>query len=218
LISSQCDHSKTSAHYFDHKIFSVWNKPIVVLNLEVKRSHNVSVVTFSNYDAALNAVTHLIKTKRRRIALVYGDKSFEDSSARFEGYEAALRDHHLPIQKAMIKKGDYSEASGYAATIELFKQKDEIPDAIFCTNDEMAIGAIHALEVLRIRCPQEVAVMGFDGLTLGQYTRPRLSTVTQPIKEIAKTGTELLIDLIEKRVKGPDLKMIPSQLILRESA
>ena len=82
----------------------------------------------------------------------------------------------------------------------------------------MAIGAIWALEALKICCPQDVAVMGFDGLMLGDFIRPRLSTVTEPLTEIAKEGTQLLIDLIEGRVKKSEIRIVPSQMILRESA
>jgi len=218
LISSQCDHFASQAHYLPMRLLQMWGRPVVVLNLEIRRGKNVSNVSFSNFDAAKKAVTHLIQRKNRQIALIYGDKDFEDSLGRYEGYLQTLREHSIPINKAFIKQGNYSHESGYEATVQLFNQKGPRPTAIFCTNDEMAIGAIWALEALQIRCPQEVAVMGFDGLMLGDFIRPRLSTVTQPLVEIAREGTQLLIDLIENRVKGPETKLVPSHLIIRESA
>ncbi len=218
LISTQCNHFTDNAHYIPPKLSHFWNKPVVLLNLEINRGKNISFVTFSNFDAAKKAVTHLIKRKHREIALIYGEKKFEDSKGRYEGYLHALKEHHIQPKGHLIKQGNYSEESGYAATIQLFNQKQPKPTAIFCTNDEMAIGAMRALDNLRIRCPNEVAVMGFDGLALGHFVRPRLSTVTQPLTEIAQEGTQLLIDLIEKKVRGPVAKMVNSELIIRDSA
>ena len=82
----------------------------------------------------------------------------------------------------------------------------------------MAFGVMRALRSLGKRCPEDVAVMGFDGLLAGEYTTPRLTTAAQPFFEIAKAGTRLLLDLVEGRQKGPVHLMIPSQLILRDSA
>ena len=109
--------------------------------------------------------------------------------------------------------------SGYDATIQLFKRpRAEKLTAVFCTNDEMAFGVLRALRVLRKRCPENVAVMGFDGLMAGEQVEPSLSTVKQPFFQTAKEGTRLLINLIEGRQKQSVQLTLPSQLIVRNSA
>src|SRR5581483_11263691 len=218
LISSHTDHSVSGVHYYPIKLLQLWDRPVVALNLEIGRSKNINVVAFSNFDAARKAVTHLIRMKRRRIAMIYADLTHEDSKDRYDGYTHTLKAHYIRVDKSLIKKGDYSHQSGYAATRELCADQSAMPNGIFCTNDEMAIGAIRALRSLRIRRPEDVDVIGFYGLSLGEVVQPRLSTVTQPLEEIAKEGTKMLINLIEGKIKKTQTKLVPSQLIIRESA
>ena len=138
---------------------------------------------------------------------------------RVAAFKTALADHHLPYDAEFAAEGAYLTESGYDAAIQLFKRpKAKQLTAVFCTNDEMAFGALRALRVLRKRCPQDVAVMGFDGLTAGDQVDPPLSTVEQPFQEIAKIGTKLLFDLIEGKQKKPVQLTVPAQLLIRDSA
>jgi LacI family transcriptional regulator len=196
-----------------------WPQPIVALNLEPAKRSRISTVSFSNVNAAYGAITHLIQNGRKRIGLIYNGDNAPDVQDRIQGFKKALEDHQLPWTPAATTTGNASPESGYQATLELFKNKENADlTAIFCTNDEMAFGAMRALRALGKRCPEDVAVMGFDGLMVGEYTTPRLSSVSQPFFEIAKTGTQLLLDLIEERRKGPAHLTVESRLIIRESA
>jgi len=219
LISAHCSPFLNRSNYLPPRLQAYWDKPAVVLNLQFGLGAHANFVTFDNFDAAYRAVTHLIKKKHRQIAFIHGRTDFEETRRRKEGYVRALKDHQIPVVGSLIRHFlPNTEEGGFAATVQLFSQKGPKPTAIFAMNDEMAIGAIRALEVLKKRCPQDVAVMGFDGLLLGEYVRPRLSTVAQPLRAMAKEGTQLLIDLIEKRLKAPQSKVLPSELVIRESA
>lgn len=196
-----------------------WDQPIVALNLDLPKTSRISTVSFSNFDAAYRAITHLIQRGRRRIGLIYNNDGAPDVLDRIKGYKAALADHHLSYTPDLTATGDSSPQSGYQATLELFKRKGNADmTALFCSNDEMAFGAMKALEALGKKCPQDVAVMGFDGLQAGDYTTPRLTTVSQPFYDIGKTGTQLLLDFMEGRRREPAHLTLPSPLIIRDSA
>ena len=140
-----------------------------------------------------------------------------NSVERLAGYRRAMKAHQLTVPAGFIAEGNFLPDAGYQATLRFFAGKGPKPSAIFCANDEMALGALDALRSLHLRCPQEVAVMGFDGIDVGNFTHPRLTTVRQPTARIAEAGLNLLIDLIEKKVTGPLHQEIESELLLRDS-
>jgi DNA-binding LacI/PurR family transcriptional regulator len=219
LISSHCGPFVSRSNYLPPRLASYWRKPAVVLNLEFGLGADANYVTFDNLEAAYSAVTYLIKKGHRYIAFLQSRMDFEEMRRRREGYVRAHRDRIVPVHPSLLRPSlAPTEKGGFGATLSLFKQRPPWPTAIFTVNDEMAIGALRALEKLGKRCPQDVAVMGFDGLLVGEYVRPRLSTVAQPLREMAAEGTKLLIDLIEGRVKSPQSRVLSSELIIRESA
>jgi LacI family transcriptional regulator len=220
LISTLWDFNLQTTQEPVYAVESRSNLPIVALNIggPLKKSQ-ISTVSFSNYQAAYLAVKHLIRRGHQNIGLIHTDDGAPDVAERVAAFKAALADHHLPFDPASAAEGAYLTESGYDAAIQLFKRpKADQITAVFCTNDEMAFGALRALRVLRKRCPQDVAIMGFDGLTAGDQVDPPLSTVEQPFLEIAKTGTKLLFDLIEGKQKKPIQQVVPTQLLIRDSA
>jgi len=218
LISALCAPYMKAVQFLPPRLGARWKKPVVVLNLEFGQGGGDSCVTFDNKEAVFESMGYLIKKKHRRIAFLHSDESYEEMRRRRDGYMKALREYQIPFSPSLERKGRLTDAGGFAATIDLFRSKGGRPTAIFCVNDEMAIGAMRALEILQIRCPQDVAVMGFDGLLLGEYVRPRLTTYAQPLKEIAVKGTDLLINLIQGTAKGPQNPSVPGHLIIRDSA
>jgi len=219
LISTLSDFHLQKIQQPVYEIEKRWDRPIVALNIGLLKKSRISTVSFSNYLAAYQAVKHLIKKGHQQIGLIYTDDGAPDVEERVKAYQTALADHGLRFDPAIASEGAYLTDSGYDAAIRLLKRPHKKPiTAIFCTNDEMAFGALRALRVLRRRCPEEVAVMGFDGLMAGEQVEPPLSTVAQPFFDIAKTGTRLLLDLIEGRQKGPCQITVPTSLIIRDSA
>jgi len=219
LISTICDFTAYKLQDLAYALEKRWKHPIVALNLTSNSSSGINTVSFSNRDAAYKAVRHLIQRGHENIGLIYADNGSADARERVAGYKKALSDHHVHVNSAWVERGDFSPQSGYQAAIELFNRKNAGKiSALFCINDEMAIGAIRALKALRKRCPQDVAVMGFDGLTAGEYVDPRLSTIAQPSFEIARAGTQLVLDLIDGKETGPTHRTLPAELMIRDSA
>jgi len=218
LISTICDFTLERLQEVAYSMERRWNKPIVALNIGTLKNSQINTVSFSNRDAMYQGVLRLIQKGHEHIGLIHTDDGSTDVADRLEGFNAALADHRLSFHAGFASVGNFTPASGYQATIELFKRpKSQILTALVCTNDEMAFGAIQALKGLHKKVPQEIAVMGFDGLAMGEHLSPRLSTVAQPFFEMAKEGTHLLLNLIEGRVKGPVHLTIPSQLVPRDS-
>jgi DNA-binding LacI/PurR family transcriptional regulator len=218
LISAHRGPYLRRSNYMPPRLNALWNKPAVFLNLEYGLAHGVNVVSFDNRDAAYDAVVYLIKKKHRAIAYLDGPIDMEETRRRRDGYMRALKDHMIPVRHSLVVRCPYKEEGGFSATIKLFRQKGPAPTALFAWDDETAIGALRALEILKKRCPQDVAVVGFDGLLVGDYTRPRLTTVAQPLREMAREGAQLLIDLIEGKVTAPQSRLLPCELIPRDSA
>lgn len=195
-----------------------WTQPTVLLNSNSPVLKRFACVYIDNKDAARQSVTYLIEKGHRRIAMILGDHTFPEAIDRFQGYQLALEQHGIDFDPSLVIQGNFLSESGYQATLELFRKKTHTPTAIFCANDEMALGALRALKSLEVVCPQQVAVLGFDGLDVGHYVTPRLSSMSQPTKEIAATATQLLLDLISNKKTKPAKLAIPAQLTIRESA
>lgn len=157
-----------------------------------------------------------------RVAYVNGEPWMEASKDRLKGYRRALATHDIAFDPALVRDGDWSMSSGYAAVRELM-QVDRPPTAIFCANDLMAMGALDALHELGVKVPGEVAVMGYDDQELAQHTRPALSTALLPNYEMGRSALEALLetsraDPLEKPSGRPRILKIECPVVRRESA
>jgi len=159
---------------------------------------NLSSVSLDNTQAAKMAIEHLVSLGHRKIALVGGPRAFSDTTAqRYQGCLAAFREHNIAFDPDQdYETVRFSFAGGYQAAKSLLDRGRDFT-AIFCMSDVMAIGAIRALHNNGLRVPQDVSVMGFDGLPLGSYLVPSLSTVIQSVETMARRSVEILIDAIE---------------------
>jgi len=219
LISTISDFALKRFQDSTRSLENRWDRPIVALNIGELPDSRVSTVSFSNREAAGEAVRHLLQAGHEKIGLIYTQDGSPDVEERTAAYRSALSDHHRSYDPALTSQGAFTPESGYQAVLDLFKRPESAGiTALFCTNDEMALGALKALRILKKRCPQDVAVMGFDGLAVGEEMFPRLSTIDQPFFEIAKQGMALLVDLIEGHRKSPVHLKVPSRLVIRDSA
>jgi len=190
--------------------------PSVVL---FRRFERLSYVEVDNEGGARMAVEHLIQLGHQRIAFLNGPPDSSDAKDRMAGYVTALKKNNIPYREDYILAADFEQAKAYRAMQELLKRNPP-PTAVFAANDYMALGAISAIQDEGLSVPGHVAVVGFDDLELPNLTfrLPPLTTVRQPVYEIAKEGTELLILLMEGRIQENRQKVFPSQLIVRSTS
>lgn len=179
---------------------------------------NLSSVTVNDRLAAHAAIDYLVGLGHRRIAVIGGDRTTSDiSRLRYGGCLEAFRGHRLEFDPAKDYRGvRFSYAHGYRAARELLEAGRDFT-AIFAMADVMAIGAIRALGDLGLRVPEDVSVMGFDGLTIGEYFVPRLATISQPVEALAARSVEILRDCIEREGRAVH-ETVPFFLETRESA
>lgn len=177
------------------------------------------------------AVDYLVEKGSKKIAFLKGPSLIHfgtgkdavhvpsiDAYDKFEGFQKAARKHELFVRDEWIKEcGAYTTAEGYNKAKEIIEQK-ELPDAIVCSNDETAIGALDALREKKISCPDEIAVIGFDGIEKGELTTPPLTTVEQLLTSMGYEGGKKLIDISEGKLVDPIHTKFSPRLVIRESA
>ena len=159
---------------------------------------NLSSVFTDDRQAARCAMDSLIALGHRKFAIVGGDRQVSDTSRlRYEGCIQSFRNHGIEYDEELDYQGvRFSYQDGYNATQQLLSQGRKFT-ALFAVADVMAIGAIRALHNNGLRVPEDVSVMGFDGLPLGSFLVPQLTTVIQSVQQMARRSVEILIQRIQ---------------------
>lgn len=178
---------------------------------------NVDAVVVDNYDAAYRIVTHLIGLGHRRIAIMVAQLGSSAITERIEGYRAALAAAALPFNSDYVFRSTSSIDDGCAAGLRLLDTVPR-PTATFGTNNFVTIGMMNALAQRGLRCPEDLAVVGFDDFPWASAFYPRLTTVAQPGYELGHTAADLLFQRIANKHTGPPGKTILSTTLrIRES-
>jgi LacI family repressor for deo operon, udp, cdd, tsx, nupC, and nupG len=176
----------------------------------------VTSVYVDNIAGARAAVEHLVTLGHRSIAYISGPKSTAICIDRERGYELALQEAKLRVNRALMSVGDFSVESGIRATEGLLASGNEF-SAIFCANDEMAIGAMQALRARGQRIPQDVSIVGFDDIRFARYMDPPLTTVAQPKGELGRQAMTALLEILEDPRTRPVKRMLSTELVVRGS-
>lgn len=166
--------------------------------------------------AAFAATELLIGQGHRRIGLIAGPAGRGGSGSRREGYAAALRAHGIAVAAELQVTGTYQFDGGVVGARQLLDLADP-PTAIFASNDDMAAGVVSFARSRNIRVPQSLAVFGFDDMPIAQQVFPALSTIRQPITEMAERATEKLIAAIRDPDDVPRDTIMDFALIERAS-
>ncbi|TQV86243.1 LacI family transcriptional regulator [Exilibacterium tricleocarpae] len=190
--------------------------PPLVSIAEVVPTEGVHKVVVDNQEVGRTATRHLLELGHTRIAAIAGPTELRSSIDRLAGYRAALTEADITVDEKLICYGDYSSESGVEGTRQLMQHKQR-PSAIFCLGDSVAIGALHILRELGYRVPEDISVIGVDGVAPAKYSAPPLTTVAQPMEQIGKISMETLLALIEGRKPEKTLNILPHELVVRGS-
>jgi len=211
-----------SAHLDEHDLPLLRGRhPVVVLS-EREYDEGFDQVLLSNVDGARAATTHLLDAGCTRPGMIGGrstPQGHEDVlSVRAQGYRRALEDRALPLVPSAVLPAPYTFAGGAAAAHELLEEHPRT-DGIFCATDVLAVGALRALHERGLRVPEDVKVIGFDGLDLGRYSTPSLSSVVPDHAALARVPVELLLTRLrgERRAEDHRREVIAFRLEERES-
>lgn len=167
--------------------------PTVLVGSHPRRT-DVPVVNSENRLASAQAVEHLFEQGCERVGIITGPSTRTDAEARLAGYRDAHQRRNLPIDDQLIVSGDFTRRSGREATPALLAVG---VDGIFAGNDEMAVGALHAIETAGLSVPDDVALIGFDGTIPDDHLHLSLSTVRQPFNELGEAAVRELIALLD---------------------
>jgi LacI family transcriptional regulator len=174
----------------------------------------INYIDVDNLNSARQAVNHLLRLGRRRVATITGPQNMCAGADRAEGYTTALRQRGLAVDPNLIADGNFTEADAYAAMQRLLPFN---PDAVFAASDVMAVGALRALRDAGRRVPEDVALIGFDDMPIAASSNPALTTVRQPVQRTGQAAAEMLIDLIEHPDAQPRRIVLPTELVIRAS-
>jgi len=189
----------------------------IVLCATTEESGSIPSVDIDHQKAAYDAVQSLIDHGHRRIAMISG--TLQDPTngyARFQGYKKALENAGIPYEEQYVRVGNYRYESGMEA-MKYFLELPERPTAIFAATDEMAIGAIHCIQDMGLKVPEDISVISVDNIRMASMVRPQLTTVAQPMYDIGAVSMRLLTKLMKKESVEQAKIILPHELLMRQS-
>jgi DNA-binding LacI/PurR family transcriptional regulator len=177
----------------------------------------VSYADVDNVGGAVAATRHLCEGGRRRVATITGPLDMPAARDRLDGYRQALRAAGLRSSRSLVESGDFSRNGGEGAMRTLLEREPRL-DAVFVASDLMAAGALQVLSETGRAVPADVAVVGFDDSPFAASTIPPLSSVMQPIEELGREMTRLLLAAIESRDRVARQVILATDLVVRASS
>lgn len=192
--------------------------PIVVMDRELQCEHICNVL-IDNVQGAYSATKHLIDLGHKRIAYISGPFISYDNMKRLEGYKNALMENNIAFDPNLVVQGRFTEEGGYGAMKLILlnsKLNKSKLDAVFCANDEMAIGAINALNEENVKIPDDISIIGYDDIRLSSYIQPPLTTISHYKYEWGTMAANLVFQGLKEDFKGGKV-ILPAKLIVRSS-
>ena len=177
---------------------------------------NGDSVTVDNVGGACDATSYLIKLGHRRLAAITGPPDLTNSQDRLTGFKHALRDAGLEASPGYLQDTTFDREGGYAKAKILLRLLPR-PTAILACNDMIALGALMAIRDENLRCPQDVSLIGFDGLYLTEMTAPQLSSVYQPSYQLGAMAAQLALDRVVQKSAPARKVVLKTELKIRES-
>lgn len=162
------------------------------------------------------ATRYLIELGHRRIGFITGTVDLGCSIDRLAGYRDALLEYGITFDPALVREGDFVQLDGYRGAHELL-ELPERPTAIFASNDVMAFGVMDAVREAGLRIPSDVSIIGFDDIPQASHVRPNLTTIRQPLEQMGRTATQMLLQQIANRAAEPVRIELNTELIVRDS-
>jgi DNA-binding LacI/PurR family transcriptional regulator len=191
--------------------------PHVVIDTDSATAAQAPTVGSNNYSGGLLATRHLIELGHRRIAIISGPQDVLCSQARVAGYRSAHDEAGLPVDPDLLRFGTFHVDAGYEHAMGLLLARAGRPTAIFAGSDMQAMGVLRAARQLGLSVPEDLSVIGYDNLPLAAWTSPALTTVNQPLRDMAGAATRMLLDLARGAGTPTSRIDLVTELVVRES-
>ncbi len=173
-------------------------------------------VAVDDFHGGYTATKHFLSLGHRKILHLAGARKARDAAERYQGAVRAIQEAGMSVDAMPVFHGDFHEHSGTRCAEEIASM-DEPPTAVFAGNDIMAIGLMRRCKELGIRVPEDLGVIGFDGLVIGEYVTPALSTIASPMERITAFAVEELVKEIEQPMRRFTKMVLEGSLVIRES-
>jgi DNA-binding LacI/PurR family transcriptional regulator len=190
--------------------------PFVILDPAGEPLHETPSIGATNWNGGLMATRHLLGLGHRRIAVIGGPKGILCSRARMDGFRAAMDEAGVPIEPSLVSHGAFQVDEGIATGRALLARPDR-PTAIITGNDLQALGVYQAAREARLHIPEDLSVVGFDDLPVARWVGPPLTTIRQPLIEMAETAATLVLELANGEEPAQMRVELATELIVRES-
>jgi LacI family transcriptional regulator len=174
--------------------------PIVCFD-RIPHGFRGDIAACDNFQGGYEATRHLIGLGHRRIAILAGRTQLSTHSGRFEGFRKAMQEAQIPVLDEYCVTGGSTIEAGAAFGRALLNLPAP-PTAVFCTNNKVLLGFMHAAGEANVLCPEEISVAGFDDFTWTENFHPPLTTVAQPARELGRAAMQLLLSRIENQNDG----------------
>ncbi|MDN4501163.1 LacI family DNA-binding transcriptional regulator [Alteromonadaceae bacterium BrNp21-10] len=200
----------------DHTVDLATQLPPMVHACESTDMLGIPKVNIDNVAAAREGTEYLASLGHKLIGVVAGHSLTPSTESRLAGYRQAIDSANINYNPNLISTGNYDLNMAEEATQYLMSLRPR-PTAIFAFSDEMAIGCLSALHKLKIKIPEEVSVLGFDGISYGPFLNPALSTVAQPLQQIGQACMQLLLPQLNGEPMQDCNRVLPHELVIRQS-
>jgi LacI family xylobiose transport system transcriptional regulator len=189
--------------------------PFVIVDPAGDPDPDVPSVGSANWAGGLAATRHLTDQGHRRVAIITGPPDLMCSLARLDGYRSALTMAGLDVDPELVRFGDFHVQGGYDHALELLRRPDR-PTAVFAGSDLQALGVLEAARVLGLSVPGQLSVVGYDDVSLAQWSSPPLTTVQQPLQRMAEEAARMLLRPPDPRKAAQRIELA-THLVIRQS-
>jgi LacI family transcriptional regulator len=190
--------------------------PLVIVDPTGEPLHDTPSIGATNWNGGLAATRHLLALGHRRIGVIGGPEDILCSRARLDGYRTAMDTAGVPVDPALISHGHFHVEEGIEKGRALLALPDP-PTAIFAGNDLQALGVYQAARERRLHIPEDLSVIGFDDLPVAQWVGPPLTTVRQPLVDMAVAASELVLAMARGEAPVQTRVELTTELVVRES-
>lgn len=190
--------------------------PVVLVDPVGTGDQGVATVAATDWAGARDATEHLLGLGHRRIAMITGPIDQGCHQDRLDGYRTALQRAGLPYDESLVRYGDSLIGGGHSHGLDLLRS-DDPPTAIISGSDEQAYGVYQAAREHGLRIPDDLSVVGFDDVELCQWVSPQLTTVHQPLTDMAREATRMVIELARDGARSPRRVELATSVVVRES-
>jgi LacI family transcriptional regulator len=189
--------------------------PVVLVNRTL-RGASCDQIESDSVEGARRIVRYFVSGGHRAIAMIGGIAGTSTADKRFAGFVKGLKDAGIDWDDSLHVRGDFTHDSAQRIMIE-FMQRKRRPTAVFCANDVTAFGALDGARKLRLKVPDDVWVAGYDDIGMSSWAAFDLTTIRQPIPEMASLAIQCLLARVEGRAKAPRIRRLDAQLVVRGS-